>query len=230
MYASNSKIERILKWAGRPDEAACWRSSPLQGAKRCSRPGHGVVTLARPSDATIMLVLRSSQMLDGNRQGSAMHEGGLGQGRTEALTALTDSSHGGRLPSRQCLSETPRPSPHDVETAPLRPPEADFVRRRCERAAEHIRRSAGVAHYESGNECAAVKAAPWPRLVLWVFASAALVVSLIIRAEDLDHRAAGLAVRAEATQPSSETDLPVLTSTIQAGEEAALPPSNGPDI
>lgn len=155
-----------------------------------------------------------------------MQVGGLGQGQTEALTACADAPHRSRLRSRQCPGETSSPSPPDLEAASLRRPGADFIRRRCKSAAERIRRSAGVAHYESGKESSAVQVAPWPRLLLWMFACTALLVSLIIRAEDLDRPAPQLAARTEATQPSSETDLPVSGSTIQAGETAALPLSN----
>jgi hypothetical protein len=159
-----------------------------------------------------------------------MQVGGLGQGRTEALTVFMESPRGGRLPSRRCSGEMPRPSPCDGGEAPLRQHGAGFIRRRCERAAEHIRSSTGVAHYESSKQGSAVKDRPWPRLLLWVFACAALLVSLIIRADGLDDRDPRLAVRATATKAPSATALPMLSSTIQRGEAGALSLRNGEKI
>jgi hypothetical protein len=68
---------------------------------------------------------------------------------------------------------------------------------------------------------------PWPRLLLWVFACAALVVSLIIRADGLDDRAPGAAVRATASEGAAKTGLPMLSSIIQRGE-AGVSPKSGP--
>ena len=87
-----------------------------------------------------------------------------------------------------------------------------------------------MAHYESGKECSAVKDTPWPRLLLWVFACTALLVSLIIRADGLDDRDPGLAVRAAAIQRSSTADLPANRSIIQSGEAGALSLRSGPKI
>ena len=67
---------------------------------------------------------------------------------------------------------------------------------------------------------------PWPRLLLWLFACAALVVSLIVRADNLDERDPGSAVRA-ATNGPSETGLPMLGWIIQRGEAAVLSVRNG---
>ena len=149
-----------------------------------------------------------------------MQVGGLDQRRAEAPIPLMDLPHGGRLPSRQYLGEMPRPSPRGVGEASFRQPIGGPVRRRCERAAEHIRVSTGMDHYKRSKERSAVNGTPWLRLLLWVFASTALVVSLIIRAEDLDERDPGLVVRAGATTPSSETSLPLFSSTIQGGGAA----------
>lgn len=102
---------------------------------------------------------------------------------------------------------------------------AGVIRRGCERAAEHIRNSAGAAHCESGKGGSA--GTPWPRLLLWVFACAALLVSLVIRADGLDDRDPGLALRAGATKPSWETSLPVFSWTVHA-KEGDLSPRGGP--
>jgi hypothetical protein len=68
---------------------------------------------------------------------------------------------------------------------------------------------------------------PWPRLLLWVFACAALVVSLIVRADGLDGRDPESAVRATATKGLSETGLPLLGSIIRGGEAGALAVKSG---
>ena len=68
--------------------------------------------------------------------------------------------------------------------SPVRQHAAGLLRQRCERAAEHIRISADVAGRNQGS-CRA-EATPRLRLLLWVFACAALVVSLVIRADNLD--------------------------------------------
>ena len=105
---------------------------------------------------------------------------------------------------------------------------AAALHQRCASFGAYIRSSTEVMGHRTGPEQGAARAVPWMGLLLWMFACAALLVSLIIRAEDLDDRAPGSAVRAEATQPSSEAGLPVFSSTVQAGEAAALPLSNGP--
>lgn len=196
------------------------RSRPALTARPWCRP------VGWPSDATIIAFSDRAECSMGNRQGSAMHVGGVGQRRTEALTVFMDAPRHGPLPLRRCPGETPRPSLCDVG----KKPGAGFIRRRCESAAEQIRSSAGVAHYESGKECSAGKDTPWPRLLLWVFACTALLVSLIIRADGLDDRDPGLAVRAAAVQRSSATDLPVFRSTVQSGEAGALSRTSGPKI
>jgi hypothetical protein len=65
---------------------------------------------------------------------------------------------------------------------------------------------------------------PWPRLLLWAFACAALVVSLIVRADRLDDRASGSALRATATERMSETGLPIF----QRGNAAVWSVKSGP--
>jgi hypothetical protein len=69
---------------------------------------------------------------------------------------------------------------------------------------------------------------PWPRLALWVFACAALVVSLIVRADGLDDRAPGSAVRATATEGLSGAGLPMLGWIIQRSEAGVMSVSGGP--
>ena len=68
----------------------------------------------------------------------------------------------------------------------------------------------------------------WPRLLLWVFACAALVVSLSIRADGLDGRGPGPAARATAANGLWETDLPLLGSIIEEGRASALSVKSGP--
>lgn len=68
------------------------------------------------------------------------------------------------------------------------------------------------------GDAGAVLDRAWPRLLLWVVACAALVVSLIIRADGLDDPAPGSAVRATATKGLAETGLPLLSSIIPRGE------------
>jgi hypothetical protein len=63
---------------------------------------------------------------------------------------------------------------------------------------------------------------PWPRLLLWVFACAALVVSLVMRPDGLDDRNPRSAVRAAATEEVSATGLSLLSSTIPHGEADIL--------
>jgi hypothetical protein len=100
------------------------------------------------------------------------------------------------------------------------PGRAAGLRRRCQRAAEHIRNLTGIAHDEKGRQ-GWVEDRPWPRLLLWVFACAALVVSLVIRADGLDDRDPRSAVRAAATKENGETGLPVLSSIPRRGEAGA---------
>lgn len=164
-----------------------------------------------------------------NRQGFAMQVVGPGRARTEGRSALTDSARKGRLLLSKRRSEVPVRSPRDTAQAPARQREASVIRRRCARAAERIRRSSGVAHHESGMHRAPVEGRPWPRLFLWVFACAALVVSLIIRADGLDDRDPGAAVRAAATERSWATRVPVLSAIIRRGEAGALSPRYGPE-
>ena len=58
---------------------------------------------------------------------------------------------------------------------------------------------------------------PWLGLLLWMFACAALFVSLIMRADDLD-RDRRLAARSETEAQSSDLSYPVRHLTRQASE------------
>jgi hypothetical protein len=107
------------------------------------------------------------------------------------------------------------------------PGRAAGLSRRCQQAAEHIRNSTGIAQDEKVRE-GRVEDRPWLRLLLWVFACAALVVSLVIRTDGLDERDPRLAERAAATKEVSETGLPFLSSIIQRGEAHALALKSGP--
>lgn len=152
----------------------------------------------------------------------------LGQARTEAPTVFMDSPRGRCLPARHRAGEMPSPSSPCEGEVVLPKHGAGFIRRRCERVAEHIRSSTGVVHYESSRKCSAGEDTPWLRLLLWVFACAALLVSLIIRADGLDHRDPESAVRAAVSEGPSETGLPMLGSTIQGGEAGAWSLRSGP--
>jgi hypothetical protein len=92
--------------------------------------------------------------------------------------------------------------------------------------ARRIRSSTKIAHDGQGREVARLSG-PWPRLLLWVFACAALVVSLIIRADDLDDRASRAPVRATANQGAQDTGRSLLSSIIQ-GREGGVPLKSEP--
>ena len=127
---------------------------------------------------------------------------------------------------RQCPDPMPRASPGAGGETRWRQ-RAAGLRRGCQVAAEHVRNSTGIAYDEKGRE-GPVKDMPWPRLLLWVFACAALVVSLVIRTDGLDQRHPRMAERAAATKEVSETGLPFLGSIIQRGEAHALALKSGP--
>ena len=151
-----------------------------------------------------------------NRTGSAMQVAGPREGRTEGSTVVFEAPHGEHQSLRQRPNPMPRSSPGARGGTPRRR-RAAGLRRRGHRAAEYIRRSTGIAHDERGRE-AAIEDRAWPRLLLWVFACAALVVSLVIRAEGLDDRDPRSAVRAPATEGSWEVGLPMLSSILQQDE------------
>jgi hypothetical protein len=84
-----------------------------------------------------------------------------------------------------------------------------------------------MAHVGSPLDGAAAARA-WPRLLLWVFACAALVVSLSIRADGPGGRDPGLAARATAANGLFETRLPLLGALIREGQPGALSVKSGP--
>jgi hypothetical protein len=99
-------------------------------------------------------------------------------------THVGDFPGGSRPASDHGSGTMLRLSDRDGAVSPVRQHAAGLLRQRCKRAAEHIRISTGVAGRNQGS--CRVEATPWLRLLLWVFACAALVVSLVIPADDLD--------------------------------------------
>jgi hypothetical protein len=151
---------------------------------------------------------------------------GPSQGRTETSTVGMEAPLKRKNSSRQCLNPMPRPSSAARRKTSRRQRAAD-LRGRCQRAAEYIRNSTGTAHQEQGREVA-IAHRPWPRLLLWILACAALVVSLVIRTDGLDDRGPGSAVRVMATEEVSETGRPLLSSMITRGEPDTLVIKSGP--
>ena len=148
---------------------------------------------------------------------------------TEGAGALAGSNGGGRLPWRKRAREVPGRSACNGAQAPGRQRGAGSIRQRCARVAERIRNSAGVHQREGGTDRAALKERPWPRLVLWVFACAALVVTLMVRADGLDDRDPGSTIRTATAERSWATRFPVLSAFIRRGEAGALSPRSGPE-
>ena len=91
------------------------------------------------------------------------------------------------------------------------------VRQSCARAAECIRISTEVMGGEGRPKRPAARSLPWLGLLLWVFACAALFMSLVMRAEDLD-RDRRVATRSAASSQSSERAYTVPRLPRQAGE------------
>jgi hypothetical protein len=159
-----------------------------------------------------------------HEQALRMQIAGPGQGRIEASTDV--AARPDRPPSsRPWPDRLPRQLRRDGEAGARRQRAAD-LRRRCKRAAKRIRSSTGMVAARRLD--GAAEDWPWPRLLLWVFACAALVVSLIVRADGLDDRAPGSALRATATEGLPETGLPMLGWIIQRGEAAAWSVKSGP--
>lgn len=156
-------------------------------------------------------------------QGYAMQVAGSFQGRTVASTVGAGAPPGANLSPRD-FPDQPRPQRYDRPQAAGR--QHAGLRRRCRRAAKRIRRSTGIAQGKTGNEAAVVDR-PWPRLLLWLFACAALVVSHIIRAEGLDGRDPGSAVRATAVEGVAGPGLPLLSSILQRGDAGVQSVRNG---
>ena len=143
------------------------------------------------------------------------------------MRVVVEARPAGNLPSRRHPDLTLRfPECAPGETSPRRQHRAG-VRRRCKRAAKLIRSSTKIAHDRQGRKVAGL-GGPWPRLLLWIFACAALVVSLIVRADGLDDRVPGSALRATAPEALPETGFPMLGWIIQRGEAAAWSVKSGP--
>lgn len=80
---------------------------------------------------------------------------------------------------------------------------AGLLRQRCATLAARIRSSTELMGGDARPEQRAARHVPWLGLLLWVFACAALFVSLVMRADDLD-RDRRVAVRAVAAEQISE--------------------------
>jgi hypothetical protein len=131
-----------------------------------------------------------------------MKVAGLRQGRTEASIDAVKTPLEERQSLRQSPKPMPRPSPGSDGEIPWRR-RAAGLRRRWQRAAEHIRNSTGIVRNENSRQ-GAVAHRMWPRLLLWVFACIALVVSLVLRADGVVDRDPRSAVRNTATgQPGA---------------------------
>jgi hypothetical protein len=95
---------------------------------------------------------------------------------------------------------------------------AGLLRQRCARVAACIRTSTKLTGGDARPEQRAVRRrVPWLGLLLWVFACAALFVSLVMRADDLD-RDRRVAVRAAADELMSERPYPVPGLARQASD------------
>ena len=135
-----------------------------------------------------------------NRPGSAMRVRAL---RRTVPTDDRDLPCGASPTSGHGSGTMLKLSGRDGGVSPVRQSAAGSLRQRCERAIEHIRISAGVADRNQGS--CRVEATPWLRLLLWVFACAALVVSLVIRVDDRDDPDRSFVGREEAPAHSLET-------------------------
>jgi hypothetical protein len=94
---------------------------------------------------------------------------------------------------------------------------AALLRQRCARLAACIRTSAEVMGRNARPEQRTPRHVPWLGLVLWVFACAALFVSLIMRADDLD-RDRRVAARSVVKEQSSGFSDPVRSWSWPASE------------
>lgn len=101
--------------------------------------------------------------------------------------------------------------------------------RRCAWAAERIRNSTGVADCARGAEDFGIGSRLWPRLLLWVFACVALVLTLHVRADGLYRSGPDATIRATAPDGFWTTRFPVLGSLIRRGEAGPLGPRGGPE-
>ncbi len=94
---------------------------------------------------------------------------------------------------------------------------AASLRQRCARVADCIRSSTEVMSGTAGPEQRAARGVPWLGLLLWMFACAALFVSLMMRPGDLDGDRR-LAASSEAGAHSWELSYPVRSWTRPADE------------
>lgn len=166
----------------------------------------------------------------GNNKAWPMPVGGFGGTRAHGGTGPVDSARRNRLPWRRRPGEMPGPSSSGRAHAPTRQRVAGALGRRCANAAEQIRSSTGVLHDECRGRRSALRDSPWPRLFLWMFACAALVVSLMIRADGLDHHGPGSTVHAEASERSWTSGLPLLGSILRSGGSGAASLTSGPEM
>lgn len=140
---------------------------------------------------------------------------GSERARIEESGAPVNSARGGRLRS----SEAPRRESYDG--APARRRAARALNRRCAKAARRIRRSSGVVPRAGGRADAGLGRRTWPRLLLWVFACAALVVSTMMRAEAVRQREASASLRAAVTEGSGAAEAPLFGALVRPGEAGA---------
>jgi hypothetical protein len=110
---------------------------------------------------------------------------------------------------------------HGGEAVPARQRTAGRLRQICARIAECIRSSTEVMGGGVRPEQRAARGLPWLTLLLWLFACAALVIRLVIRADDLDDPDRSLAGREGAPARSSETGRPVFSLIIHGGGSGA---------
>jgi hypothetical protein len=94
---------------------------------------------------------------------------------------------------------------------------AGLLHQRCARLAARIRSSTEPMGGDPRPAQRAARRVPWLGLLLWLFACAALFVSLVLRADDLD-RDRRVAVRAGAAEQISDRSYSVPGLTGQASE------------
>jgi hypothetical protein len=97
-----------------------------------------------------------------------------------------------------------------------------LLRQRCARVADCIRSSTEVTGGTVGPEQRAARGVPWLGLLLWMFACAALFVSLMLRPGNLDGDRR-VAASSEAGAHSWERSYPVRSWTRPAGELSSSP-------
>jgi hypothetical protein len=116
---------------------------------------------------------------------------------------------------------------HGGEAVPTRQRTAGRLRQMCARIAECIRSSTEVMVGRVRPEQRAARSLPWLMLLLWVFACAALSVSLAIRPDGLDDPDRRLAGREGAPAPPSGTTRPVFQHDADGSGASPLKDSPG---